>query len=458
MLFASIFSLSRYLREWTPSRPGSRIGFRQHVETFTAPCKLHYNQNFARCMKLLCLSNGHGEDKIAARILTELRKLCPEAELSALPIVGTGQAYRRIQVPIWGAVQVLPSGGFLNMDSRQFWRDLQGGLVGLTWAQWRSTRQWAAEGGHILAVGDLVPLLMARLSGASYAFVGTAKSEYYLRDGAGQILAHRQGSWEARTGGVYFPWERWLLQPPQCAAVFPRDSLTCGQLQKFGIPVQDLGNPMMDDVMAGPMARAVSRSVGELVVTLLPGSRPPEVYRNWAAILAGVESLAAVWSGDVQAIAAIDPSLDLGPLRESLVGWQAGEKGEWGECWVRGRVAVHFCVDRYADCLAAGEVAVAMAGTATEQFVGQGKAAFILPGEGPQFTRLFAERQRDLLGESIVLVEESGDLGRAVVGLLGDVDLRGAIGVNGRLRMGKAGAAVGIAEYLVGIWGGVGDG
>ncbi|ABB56155.1 conserved hypothetical protein [Synechococcus elongatus PCC 7942 = FACHB-805] len=29
-------------------------------------------------MRLLCLSNGHGEDQIAIRILTELRRLEPD--------------------------------------------------------------------------------------------------------------------------------------------------------------------------------------------------------------------------------------------------------------------------------------------------------------------------------------------------------------------------------------------
>jgi uncharacterized protein (TIGR03492 family) len=45
------------------------------------------------------------------------------------------------------------------------------------------------------------------------------------------------------------------------------------------------------------------------------------------------------------------------------------------------------------DFLAWGDLALAMAGTATEQFVGLGKPALVIPGAGPQFTRLFAERQ-----------------------------------------------------------------
>ncbi|WP_254721672.1 hypothetical protein [Kovacikia minuta] len=81
-----------------------------------------------------------------------------------------------------------------------------------------------------------------------YAFVGTAKSEYYLRDEAGWLP--RDSWWSDRlerwTGCVYHPWERWLMSRPNCKAVFPRDSLTAKVLRQYGIPAFDLGNPMMD--------------------------------------------------------------------------------------------------------------------------------------------------------------------------------------------------------------------
>ena len=63
-------------------------------------------------MKLLVLSNGHGEDIIATRILKQLQSLAPELELVALPIVGEGYAYRKLNIPLAGRVQQLPSGGF----------------------------------------------------------------------------------------------------------------------------------------------------------------------------------------------------------------------------------------------------------------------------------------------------------------------------------------------------------
>ncbi|MEW5857703.1 MAG: lipid-A-disaccharide synthase-related protein, partial [Cyanobacteriota bacterium] len=251
-------------------------------------------------MRVLCLSNGHGEDIIAVRILQQLQQQSHSLELAALPLVGDGRAYAELDIPIIGPVQTMPSGGFIYMDGRQLARDVQGGLLQLTLAQHRAIRKWASPGrpkergrGVILAVGDIVPLLFAWLSGVPYAFVGTAKSEYYLRDEAGPLPRRDQrGRWEGWSGSVYLPWERWLMSRRRCKAVFPRDGLTTQMLQKWSIPAFDLGNPMMDG-LAPPRPRAIFYSSNaeqeemrrSLMVALLPGSRPPEAYANWQQIM-----------------------------------------------------------------------------------------------------------------------------------------------------------------------------
>ena len=125
-------------------------------------------------MKLLCISNGHGEDGIAVRILKQLRQLPGAPSLAALPIVGEGRAYEKAGIAIHGPTQAMPSGGFIYMDRYQLWRDLQGGLVGLTLAQLKTARQWAKSGGKILAVGDVVPLAIAWQSGVDYSFTDPA--------------------------------------------------------------------------------------------------------------------------------------------------------------------------------------------------------------------------------------------------------------------------------------------
>jgi uncharacterized protein (TIGR03492 family) len=406
-------------------------------------------------MELLCLSNGHGEDGIGVKIAQQLQQCSRSTpatqasiRVSALPIVGVGRAYAQAQIPLLQPGQVLPSGGFIYMDNKALWQDLRGGLLPLAWQQLQLSRAWAARGGKILAVGDIVPLLLAWLSGGSYAFVGTAKSNYYRNPQKSD----------------YYPWERWLMAQPRCRAVFPRDTPTAKTLQGLGIQVFDLGNPMMDGLASGP----VIPSPG-LTVLLLPGSRPPEAYRNWSVILAGAASLLASLALGVPELtffAAIDPNLDVAPLREGLqaAGWiyqqknraeQDGEQQTWG--WTdaaTGQTATLILAPAgFQTGAHRSDLALAMAGTATEQFAGLGKPVISLPGQGPQFTLAFAQRQTQLLGCSVTLVTEPAQVGTVARQLLQDPQRLAEIAVNGRTRMGHCGASQRIAHRLCQIWG-----
>jgi len=432
--------------------------------------------------RLLCLSNGHGEDIIAVRILQELQQQAP-LSIAALPLVGEGRAYTQLGIPLIGTVKTMPSGGFIYMDGQQLVRDLRGGLLQLTFSQLSAVRRWAKQGGVILAVGDIVPLLFAWLSGANYAFVGTARSEYYLRDERGWLprrsLFQR---WEKWAGSVYLPWERWLMSRPRCKAVFPRDSLTTEVLQKWAIPAFDLGNPMMDrlEPMISPQTKQEQKR--SLTILLLPGSRPPEAYDNWQQILVAVAGLLDAFPDrSLLFLGAIAPGLNLEPLCQLLV--NAGFKQAVGVGLLDIPVVkqpiglnpplqesaehrfllpdsdaltfnqknglVFLTQHAYNDCLHLAEVAIAMAGTATEQFVGLGKPAITIPGKGPQFTYAFAEAQSRHLGASVILVEQPTQVADAVKSLLSDSDRLKVIDENGFRRMGKPGAARRIAACLL---------
>jgi uncharacterized protein (TIGR03492 family) len=105
-------------------------------------------------MKLLSLSNGHGEDAIAVQILKALRQSNPSPEMAALPMVGEGYAYSQAGIPIAGPVKKMASGGVIYLDGgRQLWGDGRGGLLGLTLAQYRVVRRWRKQGGQILGKG-----------------------------------------------------------------------------------------------------------------------------------------------------------------------------------------------------------------------------------------------------------------------------------------------------------------
>ncbi|MBV5261126.1 hypothetical protein FLX56_22170 [Synechococcus moorigangaii CMS01] len=410
-------------------------------------------------MRILCLSNGHGEDAIAVQILSAIQSQHPEISLAALPIVGTGHAYQKLDIPIIGRTQQMPSGGFVYMDNRQLMRDLKGGLLRLTWQQYQAVKRWKNQGKEkslILAVGDIVPLIFSRLSGCDYAFIGTAKSEYYLRDRQGKWLP-KTSAFEKWFGSVYLPWERWLLSRKKCVAVYPRDRLTTDVLKTYNIPAVNLGNPMLDGLE--PPADLPPTDVKEaLTVVLLPGSRLPEALHNWQKILQAVQLLVEKYQ-TVNFSAAIAPSLDPLEFLEFLppLGWRGIDSkpskltfdDPEAQVFQQNKAQLVFTQHRYAASLHDADLAIAMAGTATEQFVGLGKPALTIVGTGPQFTPAFAEAQTRLLGESVILCSDPSAVPEKVDILLNNPDLLQAIATNGKERMGAAGAAQRIANHLL---------
>ncbi|AUS99188.1 hypothetical protein CLI64_01580 [Nostoc sp. CENA543] len=431
-------------------------------------------------LQLLVLSNGHGEDVIAARILQALLQQPYPPDIFALPLVGEGHAYQKLNIPLIGTVRTMPSGGFVYMDGRQLARDVRGGLLQLTWSQIQAVRRWVrsqkkfSKQNAVLAVGDIVPLLFAYISGAKYAFVGTAKSEYYVRDEVGILPRQSKAArWENFSGSIYHPWERWLMSRRRCKAVFPRDGLTAKILNQWPIPALNFGNPMMDGLeprFNTQQLYSIDSQQQELtrplMITLLPGSRPPEAYKNWEIIMVGVSALMASFreensfvpnSGKVVFLGAIAPNLDIQAFAKSLKshGWQASTEFPLplpdNQALIFQQRNVYFLLTQqaYNECLHWGDVAIAMAGTATEQFIGLGKPAIAIPGEGPQYNPAFAEAQSRLLGLSLILVSEPAEVALQVRSLFTHPDRLHLIAENGRQRMGKPGAAQRIAECLM---------
>ncbi len=458
-------------------------------------------------MKLLCISNGHGEDAIALRILTSLQKCDPSISLSALPLTGSGSAYLSAAIPIIGPTQVMPSGGFINRDLQQLTGDLKQGLLGLTRSQLAALKTWAKPGNFILAVGDIVPLLFAYLSGLPYAFVGTAKSDYWLRDEQGKLPttqpfpANLWETLEGWSGSVYLPWERWLMTRPRCHAIFVRDALTAQRLQRLGLSAHHLGNPMMDNLaptgqLSAPVSQINSQIISSqiistarpqseptptafqatsaipdrakatalyvtpkqqfilpLTITLIPGSRPTEVYENWGNILAATPGLTEIFRHrPLILLAAIAPSLSLQTLQTPLTPhWQPVPPSATNPypTYTHQNLTLLLINDAYSDCLHRGDLAIATAGTATEQFVGFGKPAITLPGNGPQFTPTFATIQAKMLGPSIQIVTDPTQVGSAMAKLIHDPDRLQIIHQNGKQRMGEPGAGQRIATHLL---------
>lgn len=373
---------------------------------------------------LLLLSNGHGEDTIGATLAPRLAARGFAVE--AMPIVGDGGPYRRLGLPLLGPTQAMPSGGFIYGRPVALAGDLRHGLIELTLGQIRALQAHRHRFRFVLAVGDIVPLAFAWLSRAPFAFVGCAKSDYYLHGRPGSYLWH----------------ERALLRHARCRGVYPRDEVTTRNLARYGISATYLGNPMMDDLTpVGLDLPGAGRTIA-----LLPGSRQ-EAYSNMAILLRTVAAIARTAPGEpgepVRFLAAIAPGLALAPLAAD--GWQLdGQTLRNPE-----NTEVHLIPGAFADVAHAADLALAMAGTATEQVVGLGKPVITIPGPGPQFTASFAEAQTRLLGPSILCLPDDPErVAHMTWGLFADPARLAAIAENGRARMGQAGASDRIAEAI----------
>lgn len=394
----------------------------------------------SKCMhKILLISDGHGEDWVAAQIAIHLLRLGQQRhyepiELIALPMVGDGHSYERVGVPLAAATRILPSGGFTFKTLRGLWLDLRSGLTGYGNHLLRSVNKLADWTDLVLAVGDILPLGLAWMTRKPYIFVGCTKSDYY-------------------TGGArscYFPWERALMQPPRCLHAFTRDRITCCNLRLHRVAASYGGNPMMDGLEEQPGDAAI-RSAGPFV-GLLPGSRPGEAQRNLADMLLCLEAMQRQLAAPVHFEAAISAGLGLESFRRLArsSGWQDLGDGRL----MRGGAVVFLRTDNFNNVLHRADVLVAMAGTATEQAVGLGKPVIAFPGQGPQFTRRFARLQRQLLGESVQIVEVAPArrpeaVARLAQSLLRDSERLLRIRSNGRERMGSAGGAAQIAEFVL---------
>ena len=357
---------------------------------------------------VLLLSNGHGEDLSAAAVGRLLQKQGIAVE--ALPLVGLGQAYRQAGIPVLGPTRDFTTGGLGYTSLAARLTDLREGqftyvlrLLGRLRRRRRQTRL-------VVAVGDLVPVLGAWLSGCNAVVYLVAYSSHY-------------------EGRLRLPWPcGWLLRRPRVAAVWSRDQLTAHDLSaQLGRPVRFLGNPFLDSLLApegGPGHREPASpppAQHRQAVAVLPGSRLPEALGNLGLQLQVLAGLPAATAGRVAPLlqAALVESLEPDAIAAMAapLGWRLEARGESPTptaaslALVRGERRLELHWGAFAAVLARCDLVLSMGGTASEQAVALAKPVLQLAGPGPQFTAGFAEAQRRLLGPGVVCA--GGPVGEA---------------------------------------------
>ena len=386
-------------------------------------------------MKVLFLSNGHGEDLNASLILAALRSLEPSLQIGAMPLVGMGNAYRRLQVEIIGPTQNLPSGGIIYLNPWNWVKDITSGLIGLTLQQIRAVFREKINCDLLIAVGDIVPIAIAYLTGRPFVAFIVSTSSYY-------------------EGKLRLPWiTEFCLRSLRCQRVFTRDQFTAEDLQQRGIKKAIFaGYPIMDVLQSSHYDLELEPNLP--MIALLPGSRLPEAIHNLQLQLQACEAIAL--KRPMQFRAALVPSIieeNLQALAQKM-GWHYHGSGKLVNPIQNFRVICYW--DAFADILQQCDLAIGMAGTAVEQAVGLGKPVVQIPGAGPQFTYAFAEAQMRLLGSSVKTIGKSPNddslfenVAKNIDKILDDSDYLDTCLQNGKQRVGDAGGSVGIAQRIL---------
>ena len=336
-------------------------------------------------MQLLLLSNGHGEDLSGARLGQALQQ--QGAQVRAVPLVGDGAPYRQADLPIAGRTQSFSTGGlgYASFTGR-LKEILQGQVLYLLKRSWRLLRE-ARQADGIVVVGDVIPVILAWLSGKPVITYLVAYSSHY-------------------EGRLRLPWPCGpCLASKRFAAVFSRDALSASDLsEQLRRPVEFLGNPFMDGLVALDASERSGR------VLLLPGSRLPEARQNLERMLALLEELpAGLRQHDFQAALVRElPAAAVEALAASR-GWSLSSSTSRSLWLKRKGLVLQCCWGQFTTLLPAAQVVVSMAGTASEQAAGLGKPVLQLAGHGPQFTVGFAEAQRRLLGPAVHCAEGDVD-------------------------------------------------
>ena len=400
--------------------------------------------------KILFISNGHGEDVIAMRVLSELRALYPNILYEVLPLVGEGRAFDKA-ISEEGLVKIklfksLPSGGFSNQSFKALVADLLSGLLVHTWKQWKYVH-WAGRNGRlIIAVGDLFPLFLAWSSGAKYSFIGTPKSDYTWMSGPGSAWSDY---YHKIKGTEWDPWEYSLMKSSKCKLVAVRDRISARGLRRHGVNACAPGNPMMDGFYKEDCPESLKRFKR---LILLSGSRMPEALNNFQRLLNCLDDLKNKESLVVLVATSSEPSLDLLESSLFIAGYTKCLSSEFDigqkAIWQKGRCNIFLGPGCFSHWAAWAHLGLANAGTATEQLVGLGIPCLSFPGNGPQFNYGFAKRQSRLLGGGVLPCANSRVMAQRIEFLLKDESLRRNMVSFGRKRMGSAGGSYKLAMLI----------
>lgn len=374
-------------------------------------------------LRYLFISNGHGEDAIAAAIA---RAMPSGAAIEAYPMIGAGNAYTGV-CPLVGPRATLASEGWRNVKG-SLRRDIATGGLAIVPPALRFLRKVRARYDRVVVIGDMVGVLACRATGHR----GIIYLDVY-KTGAARL---------------YSGLERWAIKQA-CATVFCRADNLADALRNIGVDARCAGNVMMDTIPYGHYD-ASQRRKRSFAITLLPGSRAL-TSESFALQVAALRQLDAALLPDMfLAIAGGVKVADLakaaGLRRTSTLSAESDDLGELSD----GALTIHMARGgAMGNLLAQSDLVLSQAGTASVQALGLGIPAITFVNPRDRRSR-FRDEQNLFDAARVVVPAEAEAVSQAVASLLGDAKERMRLGRIGRERIGGPGAIDAIIGALVG--------
>lgn len=372
--------------------------------------------------RILFISNGHGEDSIAAEII---RRLPRGVIAEAYPTLGAGSALAEV-CRIVGPRADLASQGWRNVKG-SLGRDLAGGGLGTIWPGIRFIRDNARHYDRVVVVGDMV--------GIAGAFVAGLRDLIYL------------DVYKTGYGRPYWPIERWLIGRT-ARTVFNRSEMLARSLADRGIDARFAGNVMMDTISRGDYAAAARRQA-PLAVTLLPGSRQ-FTEESFALQVAALRLLPFDVRPDlfVAVAGSVDPAALGAVAGLDYRGPMSHEAGDLGTLSDDEGLVLHLARGAAGNLMAASDIVLSQAGTATIQALGLGRPAITFRHKRDRSSRFRDETA--LFGDARwVVAPEPRAVGEALLTLLTDEAERQRRAEIGRARVGGPGAIHAIIAEII---------
>lgn len=360
--------------------------------------------------RILFITNGHGEDIIAAQIIKELDG--KNISIDVMPVVGKGDQYKGLSVKLIGPGKQLPSGGFGLRNYSYLIRDIFAGLMGKVMSQIKALgkNKWSYR--LVIGIGDIVPIVYSMLTGCKFIFIGVNKSAYYKK------LAFN------------YTWIEKKLLKDHCELTLARDLRTAKALASYGINAKYVGNPMMDAVkksVTGYRVPGTRKTIG-----FLPGTRE-DAYRNIEDFYEIASQIRKIDRG-IRFVLSFPANLDRKKLSK-----------------IELRVKMKISED-FKKVLKTSKIVIGLSGTGNEQAAGLGIPVMAFPGRGAQFNSRFAHGQKELLGNALLLLSRSPEtIAKEAVDLIKNRKRTAAMGRIGRKRMGGPGATKQIANIISGM-------